>query len=179
MDAPEILTVIEKIPYLSEFLNALYDCQYKSFFVAFGKLRPNISHNHSYWLNMFREISSFGFSAWSGLRFELLGVSCLIWALWKLCDMGSDLLQPVRIDLFITCMILCISTFVFFLGFIFSWLDRANKIGPLFAATLPVFYEGGQNCGLFTVFGILQECYYWSNGEGIWSYCGVHWSVSI
>uniref|UniRef100_A0A7N2MN83 O-fucosyltransferase family protein n=1 Tax=Quercus lobata TaxID=97700 RepID=A0A7N2MN83_QUELO len=34
VDAPEILTIIEKIPYLSEFLNSLYECQYKSFFVA-------------------------------------------------------------------------------------------------------------------------------------------------
>ncbi|CAN6585507.1 unnamed protein product [Malus baccata var. baccata] len=37
VDAPEILTVIGKIPYLTEFLNSLYDCQYKSFFKAFGK----------------------------------------------------------------------------------------------------------------------------------------------
>ncbi|RDX64750.1 26S proteasome non-ATPase regulatory subunit 6 [Mucuna pruriens] len=37
VDAPEILTVIGKIPYLSEFLNSLYDCQYKSFFSAFGE----------------------------------------------------------------------------------------------------------------------------------------------
>nr|KJB38750.1 hypothetical protein B456_006G270400 [Gossypium raimondii] len=36
VDAPEILTVIRKIPNLSEFLNSLYDCQYKSFFLAFG-----------------------------------------------------------------------------------------------------------------------------------------------
>ena len=37
VDAPEILTVIGKIPYLSEFLNSLYDCQYMSFFSAFGE----------------------------------------------------------------------------------------------------------------------------------------------
>ncbi|CAL9036884.1 unnamed protein product [Musa banksii] len=37
VDAPEILTVIGKIPHLSEFLNSLYDCQYKSFFSAFCK----------------------------------------------------------------------------------------------------------------------------------------------
>ncbi|XP_075491343.1 26S proteasome non-ATPase regulatory subunit 6 homolog isoform X1 [Primulina tabacum] len=37
VDTPEILTVIGKIPYLSDFLNSLYDCQYKSFFTAFGK----------------------------------------------------------------------------------------------------------------------------------------------
>jgi hypothetical protein len=42
VDAPEILTVIGKIPHLSEFLNSLYDCQYKSFFVAFGKWRSNM-----------------------------------------------------------------------------------------------------------------------------------------
>lgn len=37
VDAPEILAVIGKIPHLSEFLNSLYDCRYKSFFSAFGK----------------------------------------------------------------------------------------------------------------------------------------------
>ena len=117
--------------------------------MAFGKLRSKIAHNLIHINKILKEISSFGFSAWSDFlqHSELLGV--------YLCDMGSDLLQPVRIDLFITCMILCISTFVFFLGFIFSWLDRANKIGPLFASTLSLLYEGGQNCGLFPVFGIL------------------------
>lgn len=39
VDAPEILAVIGKVPHLSEFLNSLYNCQYKSFFVAFCKLR--------------------------------------------------------------------------------------------------------------------------------------------
>ncbi|KAM3700331.1 hypothetical protein ACJW31_05G090600 [Castanea mollissima] len=42
VDAPEILTIIEKIPYLSEFLNSLYECQYKSFFVAFAGLTEQI-----------------------------------------------------------------------------------------------------------------------------------------
>ncbi|XP_021286269.1 26S proteasome non-ATPase regulatory subunit 6 homolog [Herrania umbratica] len=42
VDAPEILTVIGKIPYLSEFLNSLYDCQYKSFFLAFAGLTEQI-----------------------------------------------------------------------------------------------------------------------------------------
>ncbi|XP_024628743.1 26S proteasome non-ATPase regulatory subunit 6 [Medicago truncatula] len=37
VDAPEILTVIEKIPHLKEFLDSLYGCQYKSFFSAFGE----------------------------------------------------------------------------------------------------------------------------------------------
>ncbi|KAG8484730.1 hypothetical protein CXB51_023610 [Gossypium anomalum] len=42
VDAPEILTVIRKIPNLSEFLNSLYDCQYKSFFLAFAGLTEQI-----------------------------------------------------------------------------------------------------------------------------------------
>lgn len=37
VDAPEILTVIGKIKFLSDFMNSLYECQYKSFFTAFGK----------------------------------------------------------------------------------------------------------------------------------------------
>lgn len=37
VDAPEILTVIGKIPCLTDFLNDLYGCHYKSFFSAFGK----------------------------------------------------------------------------------------------------------------------------------------------
>ncbi|KAL5055392.1 hypothetical protein RYX36_036074 [Vicia faba] len=51
VDAPEILTVIGKIPHLSEFLNSLYDCQYKSFFSAFAGLTEQIKldrylHSH-------------------------------------------------------------------------------------------------------------------------------------
>lgn len=42
VDAPEILTVIGKIPYLSEFMNSLYECQYKSFFSAFAGLAEHI-----------------------------------------------------------------------------------------------------------------------------------------
>lgn len=42
VDAPEILTVIGKIPYLSEFMNSLYECQYKSFFSAFAGLTEHI-----------------------------------------------------------------------------------------------------------------------------------------
>ncbi|GLU18498.1 hypothetical protein SLE2022_347950 [Rubroshorea leprosula] len=42
VDAPEILTVIGKIPHLSGFLNSLYDCQYKSFFSAFAGLTEQI-----------------------------------------------------------------------------------------------------------------------------------------
>ncbi|KAH9608501.1 hypothetical protein KSS87_012357 [Heliosperma pusillum] len=42
VDAPEILTVIGKIPFLSEFMNSLYDCQYKSFFTAFAGLAEQV-----------------------------------------------------------------------------------------------------------------------------------------
>ncbi|XP_039120922.1 26S proteasome non-ATPase regulatory subunit 6 [Dioscorea cayenensis subsp. rotundata] len=42
VDAPEILAVIGKVPYLSEFLNSLYQCQYKSFFSAFSGLTEQI-----------------------------------------------------------------------------------------------------------------------------------------
>ncbi|KAI4372532.1 hypothetical protein MLD38_010750 [Melastoma candidum] len=42
VDAPEILTVIGKVPHLSEFLNSLYECQYKSFFLAFAGLTDQI-----------------------------------------------------------------------------------------------------------------------------------------
>ncbi|KAI5074110.1 hypothetical protein GOP47_0010071 [Adiantum capillus-veneris] len=42
VDAPEILTVIDKIPNLSNFLNSLHGCQYKSFFIAFDGLMDQI-----------------------------------------------------------------------------------------------------------------------------------------
>ncbi|CAM8925006.1 unnamed protein product [Rhodiola kirilowii] len=42
VDAPEILTVIGKIPCLTDFLNDLYGCQYKSFFSAFAGLADAI-----------------------------------------------------------------------------------------------------------------------------------------
>ncbi len=42
VDAPEILTVIGKIPYLSDFLNALYGCQYKTFFISFAGITDQI-----------------------------------------------------------------------------------------------------------------------------------------
>lgn len=42
VDAPEILAVIGKIPHLSDFLNSLHECQYKSFFIAFSGLTEQI-----------------------------------------------------------------------------------------------------------------------------------------
>lgn len=61
----------------------------------------------------------------------------------------------------------------------FSWPDWANKVGSLSASTLPVLHEGGQNCGLFSVFGILQECHHWSYGKSIWCDGGIYWFVSF
>eukprot|EP00850_Spirogloea_muscicola_P006166 SM000029S10461 [mRNA] locus=s29:265978:268049:- [translate_table: standard] len=38
VDAPEILAVINRIPHLADFVNALYGCRYKTFFAAFAGL---------------------------------------------------------------------------------------------------------------------------------------------
>ncbi|CAI9260872.1 unnamed protein product [Lactuca saligna] len=43
VDAPEILAVIGKIPFLSEFMNSLYECQYESFFSAFAGITEHIN----------------------------------------------------------------------------------------------------------------------------------------
>ncbi|KAL5543980.1 hypothetical protein UlMin_007764 [Ulmus minor] len=59
VDAPEILTVIGKIPHLSDFLNSLYDCQYKSFFIAFAGLTEQIKldrYMHPHFRYYMREI---------------------------------------------------------------------------------------------------------------------------
>ncbi|CAK0751867.1 proteasome regulatory particle subunit [Coccomyxa viridis] len=42
VDAPEILTVIESIPHLSTYLNALYKCQYADFFKAFAAIADQV-----------------------------------------------------------------------------------------------------------------------------------------
>ncbi|GBG85988.1 hypothetical protein CBR_g40800 [Chara braunii] len=42
VDAPEILAVIRDVPHLSDFLNALYNCDYRTFFVAFAALAEAI-----------------------------------------------------------------------------------------------------------------------------------------
>ncbi|KAM7483418.1 hypothetical protein LguiB_008001 [Lonicera macranthoides] len=65
VDAPEILTVIGKIPYLSEFLNSLYDCQYKSFFSAFAGLTEHIKldrYLHPHFRYYMREIRTVVYS---------------------------------------------------------------------------------------------------------------------
>ncbi|KAF3972386.1 hypothetical protein ACB098_04G147800 [Castanea mollissima] len=65
VDAPEILTIIEKIPYLSEFLNSLYECQYKSFFVAFAGLTEQIKldrYLHPHFRYYMREVRTVVYS---------------------------------------------------------------------------------------------------------------------
>jgi 26S proteasome regulatory subunit N7 len=42
VDSPEILAVIKEIPCLTEFLNGLYDCDYKRFFTAMVDIQPYI-----------------------------------------------------------------------------------------------------------------------------------------
>ncbi|GMY24716.1 26S proteasome non-ATPase regulatory subunit 6 homolog isoform X1 [Fagus crenata] len=64
-DAPEILTIIGKIPYLSGFLNSLYDCQYKSFFMAFAGLTEQIKldrYLHPHFRFYMREIRTVVYS---------------------------------------------------------------------------------------------------------------------
>ncbi|GMF23449.1 unnamed protein product [Phytophthora lilii] len=42
VDSPEILAVINEIPCLTDFLNGLYDCDYKRFFTAMVDIQPYI-----------------------------------------------------------------------------------------------------------------------------------------
>eukprot|EP01018_Ginkgo_biloba_P022813 Gb_07144 [translate_table: standard] len=65
VDAPEILTVISKIPHLSEFLNSLYGCQYKSFFIAFAGLTDQIKldrYLHPHFRYYMREVRTVVYS---------------------------------------------------------------------------------------------------------------------
>jgi 26S proteasome regulatory subunit N7 len=65
VDAPEILTVIGKIPHLSDFMNALYGCQYKTFFVAFAGLTDQIRldrYLHAHFRYYMREVRSVAYS---------------------------------------------------------------------------------------------------------------------
>ncbi|CAN1239633.1 26S proteasome non-ATPase regulatory subunit 6 homolog [Linum grandiflorum] len=65
VDAPEILAVIGKIPHLSEFLNSLYDCQYKSFFTAFAGLTEQIKldrYLHPHFRYYMREVRTVVYS---------------------------------------------------------------------------------------------------------------------
>ncbi|XP_042498608.1 26S proteasome non-ATPase regulatory subunit 6-like [Macadamia integrifolia] len=65
VDAPEILTVIKKVPHLSEFLNSLYECQYKSFFSAFAGLTEQIKldrYLHPHFRFYMREIRTVVYS---------------------------------------------------------------------------------------------------------------------
>ncbi|XP_031493369.1 26S proteasome non-ATPase regulatory subunit 6 homolog [Nymphaea colorata] len=65
VDAPEILTVIGKVPHLSEFLNSLYGCQYKSFFSAFAGLADQIKldrYLHRHFRYYMREVRTVVYS---------------------------------------------------------------------------------------------------------------------
>ncbi|KAI3933456.1 hypothetical protein MKX01_022035 [Papaver californicum] len=65
VDAPEILTVLGKIPHLSEFMNSLYDCQYKSFFIAFAGLMEQIKldrYLHPHFRYYMREVRTVVYS---------------------------------------------------------------------------------------------------------------------
>ncbi|GAB2289414.1 proteasome regulatory particle subunit [Dionaea muscipula] len=65
VDAPEILAVIGKIPFLSEFLNSLYDCQYKSFFSAFAGMTEQIKFDrylHPHFRYYMREVRTVVYS---------------------------------------------------------------------------------------------------------------------
>ncbi|CAN6458102.1 unnamed protein product [Victoria cruziana] len=65
VDAPEILTVIGKVPHLSEFLNSLYGCQYKSFFSSFAGLADQIKvdrYLHRHFRYYMREVRTVVYS---------------------------------------------------------------------------------------------------------------------
>ncbi|KAI3911132.1 hypothetical protein MKW92_021522 [Papaver armeniacum] len=65
VDAPEILTVLGKIPHLPEFMNSLYDCQYKSFFIAFAGLTEQIKldrYLHPHFRYYMREVRAVVYS---------------------------------------------------------------------------------------------------------------------
>ncbi|MCL7050896.1 hypothetical protein MKW94_018131 [Papaver nudicaule] len=65
IDAPEILTVLGKIPHLSDFMNSLYDCQYKSFFIAFAGLTEQIKldrYLHPHFRYYMREVRTVVYS---------------------------------------------------------------------------------------------------------------------
>ncbi len=65
VDAPEILTVIGKIPYLSDFLNALYGCHYKTFFISFAGITDQIRSDrylHPHFRYYMREMRAVAYS---------------------------------------------------------------------------------------------------------------------
>jgi len=45
VDAPEVLSVVAKIPDLEPFLNALYDCDYKTFFVRLANITDSLKQD--------------------------------------------------------------------------------------------------------------------------------------
>ncbi|OQR90561.1 26S proteasome non-ATPase regulatory subunit 6 [Thraustotheca clavata] len=65
VDSSEVLAVILDTPYLSDFLNGLYDCNYKQFFTAMVQLHPHI-HRDKYLANhsrfIYRELRILAYS---------------------------------------------------------------------------------------------------------------------
>jgi 26S proteasome regulatory subunit N7 len=45
IDAPEVLTIIDSMPELSQFLNSLYNCQYHEFFKAFVNVAADVQQD--------------------------------------------------------------------------------------------------------------------------------------
>ncbi|KAM1025709.1 hypothetical protein ACFX14_038718 [Malus domestica] len=85
VDPLEILTVIGKIPYLTEFLNSLYDCQYKSFFKAFAGLTEQIKldrYLHPHFCYYMREIRTVIYSqfleSYKSVTIEAMALHCKI-----------------------------------------------------------------------------------------------------
>ncbi|CAI9271962.1 unnamed protein product [Lactuca saligna] len=65
VDAPKILTVTGKIPFLSEFMNSLYECQYKSIFSTFARITEYINldrYLHPHFRLYMREIRTVVYS---------------------------------------------------------------------------------------------------------------------
>ncbi|DBA00570.1 TPA: hypothetical protein N0F65_007699 [Lagenidium giganteum] len=59
VDSPEVLAVIGEIPHLTDFLNGLYECNYKRFFTAMVDLQPHILRDKYLWTHvrfMYREL---------------------------------------------------------------------------------------------------------------------------
>lgn len=57
--SPEVLSVIDSLPHLREFVNALYDCRYASFFRAFAGLLESVRTDpflHAHYRYLQREV---------------------------------------------------------------------------------------------------------------------------
>lgn len=100
VDAPEILTVIGKIPYLSDFMNSLYDCQYKSFFTAFGEYPSH--HNFISGVLILLAIANCAFVLWFRNSFDqrvvILSHTCVLSANYLCCVYSAGLTEHIKLD---------------------------------------------------------------------------------